>query len=801
MLDFVQDLRYGLRMMTKTPVVILVAVASLAVGISANTVTFSVANGFFFKPFPYHNQDELVLVFENYRKDGEDQQVSPANFLDWRERSTVFESLIAYGDAPANLTGGEAPERVRLVTASVDIFELLGREPFLGRGFRSEDAAEGGVVILSNSFWQQQFSSERGVLGSEIVLDGKPYNIIGVMPEDFDIVPANVDLYRPTTWQERINDRTERSLLVMGRLAPGRTVDEAQAELSAIATQLESEYPDDNTGMGARALTLRELFPGPTDTTLMYILLTVAGFVLLIACANIANLLLARAEGRQREVAVRTAMGAGRGRILRQLLTESILLATVSALLGTFLSVYGVRFVATAMPAQLPRAFTPTLDANVLLYTLAAALLAGIIFGIAPALHSFGDDIRESLGENGRGGTATRKRNRLRSSFVVAELAAALALLVGGGVLMTIFDRLIEQSPGFDPNGVLTLQLTASEDRYPEDADVNRFYEDVVSQLSELARVQSVAAMVDLPRSRGVGRIDFTIDGRELPEASGAPTSSWQSVSTSYFEALGVPIVSGRGLSASDRADTERVVVVNESFVDSFFSEEEPLSRHLTIRGTPRRIVGVSANVFQTRMPSEGGKIGPMLYLPMGQQPARNMSLAMRVSGEPDSLAPEVRQAVWAVDPDQPVSSIQTLEEHIATMLSGPRIISLILGVFGGVALLLSSMGIYGVMSHSVVQRRREIGIRMALGAGGDDVVKMVTRQGMKLAGIGVVVGAPLAYAIVRSIRSMLFTDDAISLPFIFTATAVLVAAAFAATYLPALRASRLHPVKALQTE
>ena len=800
MTDFIQDIRYGLRMMVKAPVVMAVAAVSLAVGIAANTVTFSVANGFFFKPFPYAEQDRLVVVYENHQKNLDDEGASPANYLDWRERSTVFEELIAYEIVRANLTGGDEPERVRLVNTSPETFGMMGRQPFIGRDFDTDEGAHGGVVMLSFPFWQRYFGEEASILGDEITVDGVPHTVIGVMPEDFDFIPANVDVYRPTDWTDSRDDRDGRSLLVMGRLVEGRGIEEAQAELEAVASQLETEYPDANAGYGVHAIPLRELFPGPTDTMLMYILMTVAGFVLLIACANIANLLLARAEGRQREIAVRTAMGAGRARILRQLLTESVLLAIVGGALGTLLSIYGVRGVASGMPAELPRSFMPVLDATVLMYTLAISMLAGIVFGIAPALHSFAGDLRESLGET-RGGTVSRQRNRLRSAFVVIELAAALALLVGGGVLLGIFTELVNRSPGFESKGVLTAQLTVSEDRYPSDADVFRFYEEAIRRLEEVSGIETVAAMNDLPRSRGVSNTEFTIDGREQPLVNEEPTADWQSVNPEYFSALGVPVSRGRALSDTDRTDTQLVTVVNERFVEVFLPDEEPLGTQITVLGASRQIVGVSKNVFQTRMPREGGKIGPALYLPMAQNPVRNMSLAMRASGEPAALASAVRAAIWKVDPAQPVTAIQTLDEHIATQLSGPRIISFVLALFGAAALMLSAIGIYGVMAHSVAQRTREIGIRMALGAAGKDVVKLVTRQGMSLAAIGLGVGAPLAYAMVRAIQTMFLATGLIDPKPIVGVTVTLAAVAFTATFLPALRASRLQPTRALQTE
>ena len=621
------------------------------------------------------------------------------------------------------------------------------------------------------------------------------------MPEDFDFLPADIDVFRPTNWEDRREDRDPPSVLVMGRVADGRTIEDAQAEVALIASQLESEYPEANEGYGARAMPLGEWFPGRTDTVLMRILMTVSGFVLLIACANIANLMLARAEARQREVAVRTALGAGRARIVRQLLTESVLLALVGGALGTVASIYTIPAVATAMPPVIPKAFMPVLDTTVLVYTLAASLVAGMIFGIAPALHSFGDDIRESLGENSRGGTATRKSNRLRSAFVVAEVAAALALLVGGGVLMNVFDELIMSGAGFDTSGIVTAQLTVSEDRYPEDEDVLRFEREVIRKLEETPGVESLAVMINLPRSRNVPRTDFTIDGRPEPRHNEEPRSDWQSVNPSYFDALRVPILSGRALTDGDRTDTEPVVVVNESFGDKFFPDEVPIGKQITVFERSRRIVGVSQNIFQDRMPTDDGKIESVLYVPIEQHPFRNLSLAMRVAGDPDSYGDRVRSAIWAIDAEQPVSAIQTLDEHIAAELSGPGVVSLVLGIFGTAALLLSAMGIYGVMAHSVAQRRRELGIRMALGAGRRDVVTLVTRQGMRLVAVGLLIGAPVAYALIRAIQSMLFTVNVVDPTLVLAVTACLVVVAFVATYLPAHRASRVAPVTALHTE
>ena len=800
--DFLLDVRYGIRMLVKTPVVAAVAAASLAMGIAANTTTFAVANGFLFAPFPYQDQDELVLISEVHSKSTDDEWISPGNFLDYRARATVFERMVAYDVLPANLTGGDEPERVRLVKMSPETFAVLGRSPLLGRDFEEKEgvAGAGSVVVLSYPFWQRYFAADRSIVGKSVTVDGKTFDVVGVMPEDFDFLPANVDLFIPANWEDRSSDR-ERALLVLARLKDGRTPEEAEAEISAISSQLAAEHPEQNEGYHSVTVPLRDYFPGRTDTLLMYILLTVSGFVLLIACANIANLLLARAEVRQREVAVRTALGAGRARILRQLLTESVLLALMGGTLGAILSVYSVRWVRQSMPAELPLSFMPDVDRTVLLYTLATSMLAGMIFGIAPALHTFGDDLREALGENTRGGTSTRKRNRLRNAFVVAEIGAALALLIGSGALLNIFREFVMPGPGFEAEGILTAQLTVSEDRQPEDGDVQRFYREVLLRLSEIPGVTGVAVMNELPRSRASATTEFTIEGRATLRHNEEPVTGWQAVNGLYFTTLGVPIREGRGVTEEDREDTEAVAVVNESFVQTFFPEGDAIGKSVVLMGRPRRVVGVTKNIYQSRMPDDGGKLGPVVYVPMEQQAVRSKAVALRVKGEPSALAPALRAAIWAVDPGQPVSKVQSLTQHIATELSGPRIISVVLTIFGATALLLSAIGIYGVMAHGVAQKTREIGIRMALGAAANDVVKLVTRQGMRLAVLGLVLGSALRLR-PHPTRGVDVRDHQRREPqLVLSVIAILSAVAFVATYLPARRASRIQPVRALSTE
>ncbi|HJS75251.1 MAG TPA: ABC transporter permease, partial [Vicinamibacteria bacterium] len=477
------------------------------------------------------------------------------------------------------------------------------------------------------------------------------------------------------------------------------------------------------------------------------------------------------------------------------------LLALMGGVLGAFLSFYSVRWVRQSMPAMLPVSFMPEMDGTVLLYTVATSMIAGMIFGIAPALHTFADDLREALGESTRGGTATRKRNRLRNAFVVAEIGAALALLIASGALLNIFKEFIMTNPGFDAEGILTAQLTLSEDRQPEDADVRRFYREVTRRLSEIPGVTGVAVMNELPRSRGSASTEFVIEGRAAPGRNEEPVAGLQAVNDTYFSTLGVPMLKGRAVTEGDREDTEAVAVVNGSFAETFFPDEDPLGKRVVVSERPRRIVGVSRNIYQSRMPEDSGKLGPVIYVPMEQQPTRTKAVALRVEGDPAALSDALRSAIWAVDPAQPVSRVQSLSQHIATELAGPNIISIVLTVFGATALVLSAIGIYGVMAHGVAQKTREIGIRMALGAAGKDVVGLVTWQGMRLAVLGLALGAPFAFALTRLVGSTFVTTSGATPQLVLLVVAVLASVAFVATYLPARKASRIQPVRALSTE
>ncbi|GMV05808.1 MAG: hypothetical protein AMXMBFR53_20850 [Gemmatimonadota bacterium] len=803
MTTLAQDLRYGLRMLAKSPVVSGVAALSLALGIAANASIFAILNGFIFEPLPYHDVDELVLLREG--REGESIDlfggVSVADLADFTAASPSLAGAMIYTLEAANLTGMDVPEQLQVVPGTPNLFDVLGVQPFLGRGFRPEEGAEGlgQVVVLEHDFWKRRFFSDPGVLGRTLTLDGVTYTVVGVMPESFDMIPANVDVFRPTDFAADRENRGSRGYIAFARLAPGATVEQAQREVGATMARLEPEYPDIYRGMEARVINARDFFPGPTDQKLVTILAVVTLFGLLIACANVANLLLSRAEERQKEVAVRTALGAGRHRILRQLLTESVTLGAVAGVLGLILSVWVVRWLRGIMPPEMPKAMFPELDPVVLAATMAVAILAGVAFGLAPALHATRGDLREALGEGSRGGTASRTRKRMRNVFVVGEFAAALALLSGAGVLVEAFTQLTESDPGFRQDGLLTFSLTVPEDRYPGDAELRVYEDELLGRLAEIPGVEGVAVMASLPRGRGNPRTTYTVEGRPDPVESEPPTAGFQAVNPEYFATLEIPLLQGRGFEATDREDGQWVAVASQAFVEREFPGQDPLGRTVTFRGEDRVLVGVVADKVQDRIPLAGDK-GEALYVPVAQFPLRNPSFALRVGGDPTALSGDVRQAVWSVNADQPVAQLRSLDAHVAESLAGPRAISIFLGAMGVITLVLAAMGIWGVMAHAVSQQHREIGIRMALGAGRGTVVGMVTRSGLSLAGVGMTVGLPLAWLMHRSVVSALnLFEGGIGMESVGVVTLALGFVAFVSTWLPARRASRVQPVAALR--
>ena len=803
MSTLIQDLKYGFRMMARSPVVSGVAILSLALGIAANASIFSLLNAWLFEPLPYADQEELALL----RTVGDDDPVEMAggisvpNFRDLVEGSSSLEAATLYAIERANLTGMETPEQLSVVAATPSIFQVFGVPPALGRGFRPEEGVEGAgsVLVLEHDYWQRRFLGDHDVLGRTVTLDGATYTIVGVMPEDFDMIPANVHAFRPTNFDERAEDRASRPYLAFVRLSDGATVEQLRREVESTTGRLVREFPEANRGVTFLVQTLDEFFPGPTDSQLLKILTAVTLFGLLIACANIANLLLARAEERQREVAVRTAMGAGRRRIVAQMLTESVLMGILGGIGGIVLAIWIVDWLQGVMPAEMPAAMSPELDVEVLAVTLLTAMAAGAAFGLAPALHAVGGSLREALGNGARGGTAGRARKRMRNAFVVGEVAVALGLLAGAGFLIEAFDRLANDDPGFDSTGVLTFQLAIPQDRYPDDVALAAYQREIEEALSAVAGVESVASMSSLPRGRGNPQASYQIDGRLIPDENDRPTAGLQSVSPSYFETLEVEIRRGRAFDRNDAADSEPVAIVSEALARKEFGDGEALERRIVVRGEARRIVGVAEDILQERI-AIAGRQGEQIYLPVAQAPLRNPSFALRADGDAGGFAADVRRAVWSVNPDQPVADVQTLQAFVDASLAGPRSISLFLMAMGAIALALATMGIYGVMAHAVAQQQREIGIRMALGADRGVVVGLVARSGLTLVAIGVLAGLPIAYLMFRGAAVGLNLFEAeLQYGYSLTLAGTLVVVAVLATLIPASRASGVAPVTALK--
>jgi len=798
------DLKFGIRMLAKTPGVSAVAALSLALGIAAATSMFSLASAFWLEPLPFGDQDGLILIRELRHGEQVDMAAMAAvgNFKDWRDASTTVEAMAAMDINRENVTGVDMPEEIQVVLGTPNLFQVLRIQPAQGRAFRPEEGTPGAgnVVVITDQYWERRFNSDPEILGRTLTLDGTPHTVIGVMPEGFEMLPAGVQAFRPTDLAE-MDNRGSKGWMAFGRLRPGATVEQARAELTGIQARLETEYPDQNRGWGVLVQNARKWFPGPTDSKLIFLLMAVSLFGVAIACANVANLLLSRAETRMKEVAVRTALGAGRVRILRQLLTESILLGLAGGGLGTLFSIYVIRGLNAAMPAELPQAFRPALDLPTLLTTVGIAVGAGILFGLAPALHATRGNLREALGDGSRGGTASRKRKRLRSVFVVGQMALALALLTGAGELREAMNGLVFADNGFNAEGVLTFQISLPEYKYPETDDVRLVNEELLRELESVPGTEAVALLAGLPRGRSIPNSFYSLEGQEFDDPSERPRTNWDAVSPTFFETLQIPMVSGRNISEMDREDTPLVAVVNQEFVRRSFPDDDPIGKRFTLQGEPREIVGVVQNFMQRRIPFDGF-VEPAAFLPAIQYPMRNVAFAIRTGGEPTALAADVRNTVWSVDPDQPIAQMQTLEEFIDVELAAPAFLGLFVGALAALAMFLSGIGIYGVMAHTVIQERREMGIRMAIGARGGQLVGMVTRRGLVLSAAGIALGTPLAILIHRAVMSTLSLFDAdFGLEITFMAGGILAGVAILASYLPARGAAKVQPTRALSLE
>ncbi len=813
-----RDLTQALRVIVKTPMLSTIAVISLALGIAANVTVFSVVHSFLLRPLPYENADDLVLLWENpVARAGNQWPTSPATYLDWQRSAKSFESMTALELTSVNLTGRDQPLRIDAAFAGSNFFDTVrGFEPIRGRTFLPGDTAPDAppVAVIKESLWRGHYGAQEDLVGSQLSIDGRAHTVIGVMPQTFDFLVGNVDLWAAKDFRLEAAARDDRRLSVAARLNPAVSREQGRQEMEAIAEGLSKTYPDTHEGWSVHVQTLDEMFPGPTDSQLIKVLQGVALLVLLIACVNVASLLLAQADSRQKEMALRTALGAGKGRLLRRLLTESLLLAAFAGCLGLGFGYFGVQLGAQGMPDILPAVYWPKFDGAVVAFGLVVSVIAGLAFGLGPALQAIRHpNLRQTLSDGARGGSTGKDRKRALSFFVMAELAMALAILIGAAVLTDLFHDRLNADPGFDSTGVLTAHLTLPEYRYPDDAAVSRITEELERTFRELGSVGSVAMTSALPRSRFVPRQEMEVAGRPA-QPNEAPRVVVTSVTPSFFETLGIGLtgqVQGRLLRASDNADGALVAVINQQMVDQHFSavdEGSPLGRQLNIEDKLWTIVGVVPNFAQERLDGLSPNM-PLAIMPFAQRPVRDVYPLLKVQGDPYQLSSGLQQAVSRVAPEQPVGEIITLQKHVDTELAAPTVISQILYAIGLLALVLSAFGIYGVMAFRVSRQTNEIGIRLALGARPAQILSRISSQGMRLAAAGLALGVPLAFVVVLLInkvfeagqsQGMSLTQEVGMLPMV-KVLCLLTAVSLLACLLPSLRATRVDPQKALQAE
>jgi putative ABC transport system permease protein len=795
-----QDLRYAVRMLRRNPTFALVAVATLAVGIGVNSAIFSVLNAVLLRPLPVSEPERLVAVWEHNVVRGRDRNVvNGANLAEWTARNDVFSSLGAYYPWAANLTDGIGdPERVPAVLVTGTFFRTLAVEAALGRALRPEDAKQGApdVAVLSDGSWKRRFGADPNVVGRVVSLNDKPTTIVGVMPATFN-VPIAGELWAPVS-EETVQGSRGRWLAAVARLKPGVTVEAARAQMLAIAATLEKEFPDRDTGWSVTVTPLHEDRVQALRPALIA-LAGAVGFVLLIACANVANLLLARAVGREREVAIRASIGAGPGRLAAQFLTESAVLGTLGAVCGLALGAWVLAVLLALVPPELAALAPIRLDATAVAFTLGLSLVSVLLFGLVPALHLARPALARSLKEGGAGSGQDRKR--LRQGLVVAEVSLALVLLVGGVLLAKSFWRLNQVDPGFAPSGVLTMQVSLSGDRYKEDASQSRFFDDAIARLSQMPGAASAGAISYTPLGNQMGMATtIGIEGQPTPPKGQEPVADVRIVAGRAFEALGIPVRDGRAFSERDTATSAPVVMVNESLARRFWPGRSAVGQRVRMLGqeTVSEIVGVVADVRLTALDRE---VRSTLYFWSAQAPTGAMTLAVRSRGPLEALVPSARAQLAALDPGLPVAEVRSLEEVVSRSLVQPRFVLILIAVFALTALGLAALGLYGVLAHAVSRRQAEVGVRLALGARPADIRRMILGEGLRLTLIGAAIGVVAAAALSRGLGSLLFGVSPAD-PVAYVAVAALVcAASLLAAWLPARRAERCDPMQALRAD
>ena len=812
MTTLLQDLRYGIRMLFRNPGFTIVAVLALTLGIGADTAIFSVVNAVLLRPLPYDESEKLVFLSERSAV-LEGMSISYPNFLDWRQQNNAFESIGVYRSSSYNLTGSGEPERLVAGQVSADLFTVLKVNAARGRVFTNDEDKPGAtpVVVLSHGLWQRRLGGDPDVIGQTLILDGRSFTVLGVMPPGF-LFPSRAEMWTPVGqqakdpgWESRGNHP---GLYAMARLKPGITVGQARDDMEIVAANLEKQYPDSNTGNRASITPALENVVSGIRTALV-VLLSAVGFVLLIACANVANLLLARATNRQKEMAIRSALGASRVRIVRQLLTESMLLSVAGGTLGLLLAQFGVKLIIAISPNSIPRSKEIGLDGRVLAFTIAVSVLTGVIFGLAPALQASKPDLNETLKEAGRGSTG--RRHILRSVLVVSEVALTMVLLIGAGLMIRSFYRLQRVDPGFVADNLLTFSVSLPQKKYPEEQRRINFYQQLLQNLSATPGVQSAGMATGLPLGNNGWQSGYWIEGRPQPPQGQRPLTEVAFVSPGYFEAMRMTLLSGRNFTEQDvkppgppdpqhpSFSPPTVTIIDEEFARRHWPDGDPVGQQISFWGGKATIVGVVRRVKMEGLSTDSNRV--QSYYPYLQNPGGSMSIVLRTAGDPSSLANVARQQVLAIDPDQPIYGVQTMGEIWTDSIAPDRLYLMLLGTFALVALVLAGVGIYGVMAYSVTQRTHEIGIRMALGARQSDVLGMVIRQGMTLAVIGLGIGLGGAWLATRLMASLLFGVSATDPMTFAVISLVLAGVALGACFVPARRATKIDPMIALRYE
>jgi len=806
-----RDVRYALRTSLASPGFTAVAVLALALGIGVNTAIFTLVNAVLIERPPFHDPDRLVVMWEtNARRPGRPNTIGPANFIRWRERATAFEQMAGLYDSRVNLTGAGAPEELIAMAVEPGFFPTLGVPPLIGRTFAPDEGPAGrdAVAVLTYDVWQRRFGGDPAVVGRTIQINGSPVTVVGVMPRDARLLLKNgslvgkpADLWIPFAFSEAQRQPRGRFMSAIARLKPGVSVTEAQAQMDTIEAGLAEEFPQFDTGWGALLIPMHRELSGDIRPALLVLSGAVA-FVLLIACANVANLLLARGAVRRREMAIRIALGASRSRVVRQLLTESLVLGVTGGALGLLVAQWSLAALAAFSPVDLGSVGHVRLSYPVLAFTAAVSLATAVICGLAPAYESARAETQEALKDGARGAGAGVRHRRMRQLFVVAEIALAVVLLVGAGLLLRSFAALRGVNPGFDATNVLTARITVPIAKYSTAAARLTFFREAVARVAQLPGVQSAGAISFLPLTGLGAATSFTIVGQPPPANGQGPVTDVRVCDDGYFQAMKVPLLRGRLFTEREMRETRNVVVINDTLARRYFAGEDPIGKSLTIAMNdpivPTEIIGVVGDMKVVDFATESRA---MTYWPHPQLAYSAMTLTIRTASDPASIAPALEREIRALDKDQPLADVRTMDQWISKTLAQSRFNSLLLSAFAGLALLLAALGIYGVMSYAVSQRTAEIGVRLALGASGGDILAMVVWSGLRLAAVGLTVGIALAVALSRTLSVLLFETTGTDPLTFFAVAGVLGAIALLACLLPARRAARIPPIEALRAQ